>query len=67
MSLRAFHFIFIIASTLLCIVLGIFAVANWQVTRENASLIFGIVSSILSFVLTGYGFWFARKSKKIIL
>ncbi len=67
MSLRAFHFVFIIASILLCICLAIFAIANWQVTREFALLVFGIVTSALSVILTGYGLWFAKKSKKLIL
>lgn len=64
MSLRAFHFIFIVAATLMAFLYGVWGV-HYSAHHEGA---FYFASAILSFlcglVLIGYGFWFLRKIRK---
>ncbi len=67
MSLRGFHFFFIAVSILLSAGLGVFGFNSYQQNQELASLLFGVGSAIASVGLIVYGFWFSRKTRKIIL
>lgn len=67
MSLKHFHIVFIVLA-----VLTSFGFAAWALTGDvvapNSAGIrtTGWISLILGFVLSVYGVWFFRKSKKVI-
>ena len=65
MSLKAFHFVFIIFSTLLALGLGTWCV--WIDLVEGAPVyLAGAIASYLSAVaLVVYGIWFYRKMKRL--
>jgi hypothetical protein len=65
MSLKAFHFVFIIFSTLLAIGLGAWCV--WVNLVEGNSMYLGgaIASFVCAVVLVVYGVWFYRKMKRL--
>ena len=65
MSLKAFHFVFIIASTLLALVLGVWCI--WVNLVEGSSVYLGgaIASFVAAVVLVIYGVWFYRKMKRL--
>jgi hypothetical protein len=65
MSLKAFHFIFIFFSTLLCIGVGLWCI--WVNLVEGAPVyLAGAVGSFLAAVgLIVYGVWFYRKMKRL--
>jgi hypothetical protein len=65
MSLKAFHIVFIVFSTLLA--LGTSAWCIWINLVEGAPIYLAgaIVSLICAFGLMVYGFWFYRKMKRL--
>ena len=65
MSLKAFHIIFIVFSTLLAI--GIGAWCMWINLVEGVSVYLGgaIASFVCAIGLVVYGFWFYRKMKRL--
>ena len=65
MSLKAFHFVFIVVSTLLALSLGAWCI--WVDLVEGAPVyIAGAVASFLTAVaLVIYGVWFYRKMKRL--
>ena len=65
MSLKAFHFIFIAASTLLAIALGIWCI--WvNLVEGNLMYLGGAIGSFAAAVaLLIYGVWFYRKMKRL--
>ena len=65
MSLKAFHFIFIIFSTLLALVLGCWCV--WVNLVEGSSVYLGgaVASFAAAVLLVVYGVWFYRKMKRM--
>jgi DNA-binding transcriptional regulator of glucitol operon len=66
MSLKAFHILFIVASTLLCIVFGTWAIRQYASGQGTAGeLVLGIVSLLLGAGLVWYGKYFLRKLKDI--
>jgi len=67
MSLKAFHIIFIICSTLLAIGLGAWCV--WVNLVEGIPIyLAGAIGSFLSAIaLVVYGIWFYRKMKRLRL
>ena len=67
MSLKAFHFIFVIFSTLLALALGGWCV--WVNLVEGAPVyLAGAIASFASAVaLVIYGVWFYRKMKRLRL
>lgn len=67
MSLKAFHFIFVIVSTLLALALGGWCV--WVNLVEGAPVyLAGAIASFASAIaLVIYGVWFYRKMKRLRL
>jgi hypothetical protein len=66
MSLKAFHILFILCSTALCVVFGVWALRQYAGSDgSGADLALGISSLLLSGVLVGYGKYFLRKLKHI--
>ena len=65
MSLKGFHILFITASTLLALVLGVWCI---QVNRAEGAPVYlaGAVGSFLAAaILLVYGVWFYRKMKRL--
>ena len=65
MSLKAFHIFFIIASTVLAVALGVWAVDDFGRSGSLVHLTLGVGSFIASGVLVWYGIWFLRKLKHV--
>jgi len=65
MSLKAFHIIFIAASTLLAFGFGAWELQNYFAAKENQSLWFGIVSLLVGIALLWYGKVVLKKLKHI--
>ena len=65
MSLKAFHFVFIIFSTLLAVGLGAWCV--WvNLVEGNSNYLAGAIGSFLSaLAFIVYGVWFYRKMKRL--
>ncbi len=65
MSLKAFHFVFIVFSTLLALGLGVWCV--WvNLVEGNSMYLGGAIGSFLAAVaLVVYGVWFYRKMKHL--
>ena len=65
MSLKAFHIIFIIFSTLLALGVGGWCVWVNLVEGAPAYLAGAIASFVCAIALVIYGFWFYRKMKRL--
>ena len=65
MSLKAFHIFFIIASTLLCVAFGLWAIDDFGRSASQVHLALGVGSFIGSGALVWYGIWFLRKLKNV--
>lgn len=66
MSLKAFHIIFVIASTLLTTGFGLWAIRQYQTgVGSTGDVALGIGSLALSMLLIWYGRYFLRKLKHI--
>lgn len=65
MSLKAFHIIFVVFSTLTALGFGFWAIRHYRVSGEQAALIAGIGSFMGGAVLIVYGRWFLRKLKGV--
>lgn len=65
MSLKAFHIIFVIVSTMLAVGVGIWAIREYQVTGEAGALAFGAASLAGAVSLVVYGRWFLRKLRGV--
>lgn len=65
MSLKAFHIFFVIVSTLLCVLVGLWGLREYQSTGGSEMLWLCSVSLVLGVALVGYGFWFLRKLKNV--
>lgn len=65
MSLKAFHIVFIVFSTLLALLLGVWCV--WVNLVEGSSIYLGgaIASFAVALALVIYGVWFYRKMKRL--
>jgi hypothetical protein len=65
MSLKAFHIVFIVSSTLLALGTSVWCI--WINLVEGAPIYLAgaIVSLICAFGLMVYGFWFYRKMKRL--
>lgn len=65
MSLKAFHIVFVVFSTLLA--LGTSGWCVWVNVTEGAPIYLAgaIASLICAFALMVYGFWFYRKMKRL--
>lgn len=66
MSLKAFHIIFVVASTLLAFGFGIWGIRQYQSgAGSTMELGLGIASLVAGMVLIGYGRYVLRKLKHI--
>ena len=65
MSLKAFHIFFILASTALCLGLGVWATQDFARSGNWVQLALGVGSFIGSILLVCYGVWFLRKLKGV--
>ena len=65
MSLKAFHVVFIIVSTILAVGFGIWAIRDYRARSESASLVVGAGSLLAALALVWYGRWFLRKLKRV--
>ncbi len=67
MSLRGFHIVFIIFSTLLALGAGIYCVWVNMTVGEPVYLSGAIGSFVAAVALMAYGVWFYRKMKRLRL
>ena len=65
MSLKAFHIVFIVVSTLLCIGFGVWAIVEYRSQGGLGTLVAGVGSLSASLALVWYGRWFLRKLKGV--
>ena len=65
MSLKAFHIIFIIVSTLFCAGFGVWALRAYQAGAGNSHLLLSIASFLGTVTLIWYGLWFLKKLKGV--
>lgn len=61
MNLRAFHVVFIAASSLLAVALGVWCVRNYLDRDGTLTLVAAIASFAAALALLVYGSWFVRK------
>lgn len=65
MSLKAFHVVFVLASTLLCVGLGVFFGSEYLNTHATGTLLLASASLLGVVVLVVYGVWFLKKLKGV--
>ena len=65
MSLKAFHIVFVAASTLLAFGFGAWELQNYFATEEKQSLLLGIFSLLAGIALIWYGKVVLKKLKHI--
>jgi DNA-binding transcriptional regulator of glucitol operon len=63
MSLKTFHIFFIVVSTLLCVVFGVWAIRDFNQSGNWLHMALGVGSFLGSGLLVRYGIWFLRKLK----
>ena len=64
-SLKAFHIVFVLVSTILTFGFGIWAVRDYRAAGDVSSLAFGIISLALGAALLIYGRWFLSKLRDV--
>ena len=67
MSLRGFHIIFIVISTLLCLFLAVWAFGFAPTDAGAVAPVLGVLGVLGTLVLPAYGVYFYRKAKKLVL
>ena len=67
MSLKAFHIVFIVVSTLLALGTGIWCLWVNLVTGAPIYVVGAVASFVVAILLMVYGFWFYRKMKRLHL
>ena len=65
MSLKAFHIVFIIFSTLLALGTGVWCLWVNLVVGTPIYVVGAIASFLVAIILLVYGFWFYRKMKRL--
>lgn len=65
MSLKAFHIVFVIISTLLAVGFGLWAIAHGRANEEPLAVAVGAASLLAAIGMIVYGRWFLRKLKGI--
>ncbi|NOX60158.1 MAG: hypothetical protein GXP29_15045 [Planctomycetes bacterium] len=63
MSLRTFHIIFVVVSTLMTVGVGVWAMLMYRTKHEQAMLVMAGLCGVGVVVLLWYGRWFLRKLK----
>jgi len=64
-SLKAFHIVFIIVSTALCVAFAVWGAQDFARSGSWVHLSLGVGSFIGSILLAWYGVWFLRKLKGV--
>lgn len=67
MSLKAFHLLFIVIAVVLSLVCATIGWNSYQNTPSTVAIVFGVGFSVLAVVMSFYGAWFLKKSRKIIV
>ncbi len=67
MSLKAFHFLFIILAIILSIVCSLIGWVSYRNSMEVAALAFGLGFFALTVTMIFYSVWFFKKSRNIII
>ncbi len=67
MSLRTFHIIFVIITTLLCIFVAVWAFVLAPPTLADSASKLGIAGIVGALIMPAYGVYFYNKIKKISL
>ncbi len=65
MSLKAFHILFIIVSTLFCFGTGVFCLKSHSAEPDTMMLGLGVALNVGGVVLLVYGRYFLKKLKRI--
>jgi len=65
MSLKAFHIIFVIVSTLFCFGTGVFCLKSHSASPDATMLALGIALNVGGVALLFYGRYFLKKLKRI--
>jgi hypothetical protein len=65
MSLKAFHIVFIVVSTLLALGTGIWCLWVNLIVGAPIYVAGAVASFVVAIVLMVYGFWFYRKMKRL--
>lgn len=65
MSLKAFHIVFVVVSTLLAAGFGAWAIREFRTDGSTSTLVIGISSLLGCVALIVYGRWFLRKLSDI--
>ena len=65
MSLKTFHIVFVVFSTLLALVFGLWALQRYQQAQSPGMLLTAIGSGVAVVVLLVYGVWFLRKARRL--
>lgn len=65
MSLKAFHIIFVLLSTLLSVGFAMWAVGQYLDEDAAGYLVVAFAALVVAAGLVGYGVWFLRKLKDI--
>ncbi len=65
MSLKAFHILFVVITTLFCVGLGLWAFRQYSLEREASILILGIGSFVFAVGLIVYGKYVLKKLRGI--
>ena len=65
MSLKAFHIVFIIVSTLLALGTGVWCLWVNLIAGAPIYVAGAVASFVVAIVLLVYGFWFYRKMKRL--
>jgi hypothetical protein len=62
MSLRAFHFVFMLSAIALSLLVGVWGVRSFQQAHDQSHLALGVGSFVSAVLLVGYLLWFRRKT-----
>jgi uncharacterized membrane protein HdeD (DUF308 family) len=65
MSLKAFHYVFVVISTLLSVGVGVWAIRECMRTGEAGSAVFGALALFSGVALLFYMRWVMRKLGKL--
>ena len=65
MSLKSFHIIFILISTLFAIFFGFWCYREWTLYENNIYLVYSLIGVILCICLFFYGKWFLKEISEI--
>ena len=65
MSLKSFHIIFILISTLFAIFFGYWCYNEWALFQDSIYLFYSLIGVILCVCLLSYGKWFLKEISEI--